>query len=133
MYVAIDEQGYFFDPETDQDLEVTWDDYGRPIDANSGAVLQFWGESGFDGGQITQAVRDIVIGIWGNPESVRANAPRDRLPAQSIPQVATNPVLTPTPRQRQDGAGINISTNMLMLIVGGFLLFYAGMNKGGRR
>lgn len=135
MYVAIDEEGYYYDPETGADLEVTFNDYGQPLDANSGLVLQFWGDSGFDGSQITQAVRDVLIGIYGNPGAVRANAPRDRFPVDSVPQSTGGVIVTSTPRRTsgEGGAGIQLSTTTLMLIAGGVLLFMLGQSRGGNR
>lgn len=135
-YVAIDPQGYYFDPETGADLEISWDDYGNPINASNGAQLQFWGDSGFDGGQITQAVRDVLISIYGNPASVRANAPMDRYPgqAQSPSGVRVITSQPPVPRvSSSDGAGIHLSTQTLMLLVGGVLLFMLGQSRGGKR
>lgn len=129
--VAIDPQGYFYDPETDENMDVYWNDQGYPIDAD-GNALQFWGDSGFDGGQITSAVRDVLISVWGNPAAVRANGPRDRY--QGPQEYGGVRVMTTAPATNvRGGAGIQLSTTTLMLIVGGVLLFMLGQNKGGGR
>lgn len=134
-YVAIDEEGYYYDPETGLDMIVYWDEDAYPID-QYGNRLQFLGDSGFDGGEITSAIRDVLISIWGNPAAVRANGPRDRYtgpPVYDGVRVTTTP--PPDLRQREGGAGIHLSTSTLMLIVGGVLLFMLGQSRGsgGRR
>lgn len=134
-YVAIDEEGYYYDPVTYEYLDLYWDDNLNPYDAD-GNALQFWGGSGFDGKQITQAVRDVLISIWGNPASVRANTPQNRYPGPPNPG-GVPVVVPPNPDrerpQRPDGAGIHLSTGTLMLIVGGALLFIVGQSRGGKR
>lgn len=132
-YVAVDPEGYYFDPQTEEPISVVFDDNGRPFDAELGVPLQFWGDSGFDGAQITSAVRDVLIAVYGNPAAVRANAPRDRVPIMQAP-AATREVIVSDPRaSRSDGAGIHLSTTTLMLIVGGVLLFMVGQNRGASR
>lgn len=135
-YVAVDEGGYYYDPDTGESIDVYWDDNLNPYDAD-GNALQFWGgDSGFSGSEITKAVRDVLISIWGNPAAVRANTPQNRYPGPST-SGGVPVVVPPSPDRerptRSDGAGIHLSTNMLMLIVGGVLLFMVGQSRGGRR
>ena len=137
-YVAIDENGYYYDPDTGQDIELTLDDYGNFYDANSGMALEFWGgDGGFDGSEITAAVRDVLIGIYGNPGAVRANAQnRNRYPGPATTDSGVR-VISSVPRQSGNsggiGAGIQLSTQTLMLIAGGVLLFMVGQSRGGKR
>lgn len=129
-YVAIDEDGYYYDPETGLDMIVYWDEDAYPIDGQ-GNRLQFRGNSGFSGVDITSAVRDVLISVWGNPAAVRANGPRDRYTG---PPVHDGVRVTTTPTAdlpRGGGAGIQLSTSTLMLIVGGVLLFMLGQSRGG--
>lgn len=135
-WVAIDAEGYYYDPYTGADAYVYWNNDGYPVD-EYGNSLQFWGgDSGFSGTEITRAVRDVLISIWGNPDAVRANTPTNRYTGPVNPSgvqvMATSPYST-QPRPTTDGAGIHLSTNMLMLIVGGVLLFMVGQSRGGRR
>lgn len=136
FFVAIDPQGYYFDPNTGEDITVVFDENGLPYDADLNVPLQFWGDSGFDGAQITNAVRDVLIGIYGNPGAVRANAPRDRVPISQVPQQQAAVITSNVPIRaaaNSDGAGIHLSTTTLMLIVGGVLLFMVGQNRGASR
>lgn len=132
--VAVDSNGYYFDPDTGADLAITFDESGNFYNAYTGEALQFWGDSGFDGGQITDAVKDVLIAIYGNPQTVASQGRMTRYPG---PPVSSGVQIYSTAPARvqasSDGAGIHLSTQTLMLLAGGVLIFLVGQNRGGRR
>lgn len=113
--IGYDDYGYY-DLDTGADVLLEYDEYGRAYNALTGQEV----------GGIVNAARDVLIGIFG-----RQGYP----PPQGYPRGAQYPRQFPQDQyypQRQGsggGSGINISTNTLMLIVGGVVLFMLGRRR----
>lgn len=144
IQVAYDQNGYSYDINSGYLVDIGYDEFGQAVDAESGEEIQIVridpGNSSSGGNpiytDITNASKDVLIAIFGNANQI---PPSNRLPVGQLPP--GSPVLT-TPRSMIGvGAGVNasssgiggnlnISTNTLILIAGGFLLFMLGGKRG---
>ena len=143
IQVAIDGNGYAYEIETGYLVNVAYDEGGVPFDAETGEEIQFVrvdpattqnGNSRPIYTDISDDVKDVLVAIFGN-ENQRFSG--NRLPVNQAPAGA--PILT-TPRSMipqvqasSSGVGFNISTNTLIFIAGGILLFMVGQNRGRGR
>lgn len=107
--------------------------YGQP-----GGVLDPWQAIISQG---IEAARDVARGATSDYPYTSPDDPYARRPVVGIyapstqaapvpPFPSPGPLPLPSPVERAPGgAGIQLSTNMIMLLVGGFLLFSAGKSR----
>lgn len=108
-------------------------DYYGGLSPDQGGWVPDYGDYGEPSWRdlISQAIREgaetaQVFGAGYPPGSVNVYAPQTGYPTiPPSPGVTPAPVPTATPQ----GAGIQLSTTTLMLIVGGFLLFSLGKSR----
>lgn len=131
--VAYDSEGYAYSVDSGLYLNIAWDANGQPFDAETGNPVQIvrYDPASPSGGSdhfedVTGAVRDTLVAIFGN----QYQQPRSSVPAGYLPTSVISPRATGLPSQ--GGVGFNISTNTLIFIAGGVLLFMVGMQRGRR-
>ena len=79
---------------------------------------------------VTDAIQNTLIGIFGTHGYPPANSPGTIIRPGGPGSIPTGVTGLPS---SHPSSGINISTNTLMLIVGGVILFMLGSQSKGRR
>jgi hypothetical protein len=145
MNIAIDANGYAYDVDTGNYVTVIYDDQGNAYDAasgekinevitdNSGATV-YTSSPGVDWNAIINTAAQAYAANQGAAQS-----------GQYIPATGARPVGSPIRASNQSalnvsgginpagaGGSVSISTNTIMLIAGGVLLFILGSQKGRR-
>lgn len=122
MRVAYDSEGYSYDVDTGYYVSLCYDDYGNAFSCETGEpvseVSGYGGTaySGFDWNRFANNALDA----FGNPGYPRGSYPGTNAGINASGQI----------NQRGVSTGFNISTNTLMLIAGGVMIFF--LAKGRR-
>lgn len=146
MRVAYDANGYSYDIDTGYYLTLYWDEFGNAYDAatgemieevitdSSGTTIYTGSGAGVDWEEIFRIAAQAYVGGQGAAQTGRyipqsTQSPYGYETLSRPPQRPPTSVPTPMPGGGVGGS-LNISTNTLMLIVGGFLLFMLGSKRG---
>ena len=144
IQVAIDSNGYTYSIDDGYLINVGYDDFGNPIDVETGEQIQYVridpattqnGSSRPIYTDISDDVKDVLVAIFGN-ENQRFSG--NRIPIAQAP--SGTPILT-TPRSMIGvgagasvspggiGGSLNVSTNTLILLGLGVAVFFLGKGR----
>jgi hypothetical protein len=137
MQIAFDQNGYAYDTASGLYINVGYDDQGNAYDQDTGeriddVILDSSGATTYTGGggvnwnQIINTAAQAYVGGQGAAQSGKYIPQANQSP-YGYQTLSNRPGMTPGPG---GGASVNISTNTLMLIVGGVILFMLGQKKG---
>lgn len=151
MVVAYDANGYSYDVDTGFYLTIYWDEFGNAYDAATGEMIEevvidsegrtiyIGSGSGIDWNDVIRTAAQAYVGGQGAAQSGRyiPQATQSPYGYETLSRPPSRPPIGATFSGGAGpggiGAGLNISTNTLMLIAGGVLLFMLGSRGGGRR
>jgi hypothetical protein len=145
MRVGVDDNGYFYDLDTGLYLTVAFDDLGNPYNAATNEPIDYLDLSGIGGpadytvtaggnldlNNLVNVFGQAIVGVAGGAGRtghyipLQSGQPSGQFGGAGGQMVRTQGSAGPG----GIGGSLNISTNTLMLIVGGVLLFMLG----GRR